>query len=239
MLKLKLVTYILFFINLCAYSQTNKATITYNVQLNKDNALYQKKDRYFLGAMQAAEGLRFKLFYKDGKALFEEIEALRSDEFKTKIAKTFSGYINPIYSDYDALKSYNYAKDTPIFKSKKFLIERSLDFDWKLLQESKVIKGYRCFKAILKESEERTYQTIAWYCPDINLPTGPLFYGNLPGLILKLKNQYATFYLNSLEIGQNENLEIRFPTEGKKISKSEYRQRFKATMDSLQTSLKN
>ncbi len=238
MTKLKLVTYILLFINLGVYSQTNNASITYNVQLKKDNALYQKKDRYFLGAMQAAKGLKFKLLYKDGKALFEDIEALRSDEFKTKIAKTFAGYINPIYNDYDALKSYNYPKDTPIFKSKKFLIERSLDFDWKLLQESKVIKGYRCFKAILKEPEEGTYQTIAWYCPDINLPTGPLFYGNLPGLIIELTNKYATFYLNSLEINQNENLEIQFPTKGKRISKPEYRQQFKAKMDSLQTRFK-
>jgi GLPGLI family protein len=60
-------------------------------------------------------------------------------------------------------------------------------FKWKVLNESKLILGYKCKKAVT------TYYGIdiyAWFTEEVPISDGPSIYSGLPGLILKIENAY-------------------------------------------------
>ncbi|MBQ0117367.1 MAG: GLPGLI family protein [Flavobacterium sp.] len=76
------------------------------------------------------------------------------------------------------------------------------EFQWEITTEEKIIGNYRVRKAITDciemDPQDPYYsgKAIAWYSPDIPIPSGPSRYGNLPGLILKLEyEKNASYYL--------------------------------------------
>ena len=82
---------------------------------------------------------------------------------------------------------YNYLKgeqysiipwlgDTLLIKN---IIEK---INWQISDSTKSIGGYNCQKA---EASFRGHQYIAWFCPDIAVPSGPWKLQGLPGLILE------------------------------------------------------
>jgi GLPGLI family protein len=56
---------------------------------------------------------------------------------------------------------------------------------WILSRDTQLINGVICYKANLDDNQ---YKVTAWYSPIIPISTGPLFYGGLPGLILKVES---------------------------------------------------
>ncbi|MCU0448840.1 MAG: GLPGLI family protein [Bernardetiaceae bacterium] len=81
-------------------------------------------------------------------------------------------------------------------------------YDWVLTQEEAIRNGYRCFKAVLKNTS--TLQTsfgdlIVWYTPDIPLSGGPIndygkptFLTGLPGLIVEMTSNPGTAFTTEL-----------------------------------------
>ena len=55
--------------------------------------------------------------------------------------------------------------------------------EWKLETDTMTIMGYLCYKAVC-QWRGRDYE--AWYTPDIPVSEGPMKFGGLPGLIMKL-----------------------------------------------------
>ncbi len=80
-----------------------------------------------------------------------------------------------------------------------FYYKQKIDlFEWKLHQETKVIKDYNAQKATMTYSG-RDY--IAWFTLDIPISDGPFKFNGLPGLILEItdsENHYV-FKLKSFE----------------------------------------
>lgn len=69
-----------------------------------------------------------------------------------------------------------------------YKIETSTHSKWKILSDTLQINNLHCQKAqIVNDS----LLTTAWFCPDIPIPDGPLSYFGLPGLIVKIENNWG------------------------------------------------
>lgn len=91
------------------------------------------------------------------------------------------------------------------------------NFNWKITDETKIIKGYTVYKAFLEkditnrklvgsDSEIGSGKVIAWFTKDLPIPSGPDRYGGLPGLILELEyeNFGETYLFAGLEMNPKE-----------------------------------
>ncbi|RRJ90556.1 GLPGLI family protein [Paenimyroides tangerinum] len=115
----------------------------------------------------------------------------------------------------NAYYSVLYLKEKNVFYSHAPLIGDKVVIDdnacvWELLDESKIINGYTCFKAIgkiksiSKENPNLFSKIEAWYCPELPYSYGPSKYNNLPGLVVLAVNQDETiFQLTKLEFDVN------------------------------------
>ncbi len=136
--------------------------------------------------------------------------------------------------------------------SKLFLIKDSLPkHNWKLENETKTIGTYTCFKATKtytkkvrknksisfsindtsdnkdgekKEPEmvEKTFTVVAWYTPQIPVNSGPKKYYGLPGLILEVNSDNKTIVCSKIVLNPKEDIEIKEPEKGKKVTQKEF-----------------
>ena len=69
--------------------------------------------------------------------------------------------------------------------------------EWQLLDESKIVEGYTCYRA---ECDFRGRRYVAWYTPEIPISNGPWKFGGLPGLILEAVDSegHHSFALNGI-----------------------------------------
>ncbi|MFT5214814.1 MAG: GLPGLI family protein [Patiriisocius sp.] len=100
-----------------------------------------------------------------------------------------------------------------------FLIKGEIEYDWIITQETKIIKGYICYKANLKNDKG----TVAYFTKEIPFSFGPNGYCGLPGLILELnlKNGFS-FKVKEIFINKKGSKEISKPTKGVKISEKDF-----------------
>lgn len=104
------------------------------------------------------------------------------------------------------------------FLSRQFIIdEESKNSEWKILNETKTILGYKCKKAVSKTDDS----VVAWYTSDISSSVGPREYYGLPGLILEVKDDSLTITAIDVKLADI-NTKLEAPTKGKKVSREEY-----------------
>lgn len=104
-------------------------------------------------------------------------------------------------------------------RGRKFLIEEKLiDLRWTLTKETKKVKQYVCYKAVLNNSDKRVE---AWYTKEIIANHGPKGYYGLPGLILELKEGKKTVRFHKIQLLSSDTIDIKPPTEGEKITREE------------------
>ena len=86
-------------------------------------------------------------------------------------------------------------------------------YDWKLIDEQKVISGYKCKKAITtKRIMNKTQNIVAWYCEEITINDGPMDFSGLPGFIMQIEiNDTSILKFEKLKIVSKENSEIKLP----------------------------
>jgi len=68
--------------------------------------------------------------------------------------------------------------------------KETLSHNWKLINESKTIKGYACKKATVTYGGR---DWIAWYAPEVPFSVGPYKFRGLPGLIIKATDSTGDF----------------------------------------------
>lgn len=222
----KLVLILLLFLN-NLYSQ-KKIEVNYKVNFvinETENPIVRK---YIDISKENEENLIFKLlinkeyskFYFDNKSI-----GLNKN---LKIALTMSGYQNQnIFTNIKEKKQIkNSPNDPRKFKENEFLIISNIFTNWELVNETKDINGYICYKAlgVLKTNDEikPTENLQAWYCPEINYSFGPLGYGGLPGLIFQIQiGNNISYYLDKIEF-KDDMADIIIPSIGEKVSQEEY-----------------
>ncbi|WP_084163941.1 GLPGLI family protein [Olivibacter sitiensis] len=102
-----------------------------------------------------------------------------------------------------------------MFFKEPFLMQVPRADSWKITNESKQIGEFTCIKATTQtktvnpEGKEFVKNAIAWFCPDLDYPFGPLKYGGLPGLIVELQTETVLFGLKSISFSNTPNIKQR------------------------------
>lgn len=205
--------------------QVDNGRVVYKVIFAED----PKEDIYKKSARNGAKTLEFELLFNKTSSLFQQVDKIENEDAAVKFACAFSGYKNPVYYD-KAKKEYKYNNfASPIVNEKEFLIIYKDSIGWTLLNETKIINNYTCYKATslvpVYKINDVSFTTItAWYCPQIAINYGPLTFGNLPGLIFELQNQYSSLVIDKIEF--NSEIKIKEPIKGVLITELEFNSLF-------------
>ncbi|WP_459211309.1 GLPGLI family protein [Aquimarina rhabdastrellae] len=176
------------------------------------------------------------------------------------LSETTNGGRGRWFAMMNGLSSGNYYKNTKEgiyidqreFYGKNFLIKDTLPkLEWKLVNETKKIGQYTCFKAIATKKEHQLdfgkirqqlrksrgqnteqdiesfreleeVEVIAWYSPEIPISQGPGAYWGLPGLILEVQEKNTTILCNKIVLNTQLEETIKAPKKGKKVSQEEF-----------------
>lgn len=83
-----------------------------------------------------------------------------------------------------------------------YIYEDSLNsFNWQLTSDTAFLNGYSCQKA---ETLYRGRQYVAWFTKEISLSTGPLKFGGLPGLVIRINDSENQFSYELASFGKAE-----------------------------------
>ena len=140
---------------------------------------------------------------------------------------------------YKDLKTKNYINQKE-FLSKQFIIRDKLKtINWQKENEIKTIGKYTCFKATAKIPKENslrkgeTTTVVAWYTIDIPVQEGPGKYWGLPGLILEVQTEDVVFICTKIDLNKKDNIVIKMPKKGKKISNTKFEKLFVSTLKEI------
>jgi len=222
----------LLIITFFSYSQNNiSGLIEYKVNVLRNPSLTEelKKDMPDVySQFKEADSLVnsdiiFSLKIDDKESLFSPIKNLDSTP----------GEISPI----DVAIGKSKADHIYYFNRVKFLAIKEFDFwfqhilieddiveqNWELTEETKIIEGFTCYKAeIVFDNggyvDKNIRDITAWYTPEINVTSGPLNYGGLPGLILRLDTHEHSYYASKVDLNSSD-VEIIIPSKGEKMSR--------------------
>ena len=137
---------------------------------------------------------------------------------------------------YKNIKENRYSNKAEVF-GKQFLIKDSLsNRKWELVNETKNIGKYTCYKATFTEEvEEQTLNekneitsvasertSSVWYTPQIPVNNGPEEFHGLPGLILEVNDGDLTLVCSKIVINPEEEVRIVEPTKGKVVTQTEF-----------------
>ncbi|MCF2873635.1 MULTISPECIES: GLPGLI family protein [unclassified Tenacibaculum] len=209
-----------------------KGRIRYRAFFSKSEATEELRAvnvlRYqeYLDEEMMAKMLIYNLDFNKSKSLFYLSKNLISEhedqERKKYVTALFYGF-DKIYID----KKEDKLIEELYYSYQNLLKVRKANFiNWKLTEETKEIKGYKCFKATYTyiqkwRGREFPWEIIAWYSPEIPVKLGPIRYGGLPGLILELSEDNRGFIVDEIKFLNDEELEIKEPTKGELILEDE------------------
>ncbi len=113
------------------------------------------------------------------------------------------------------------------FMGKQYLIEDAIDqTPWKVGMETQEILGYNCMQAVWEDTSnaERKRTVVAWFAPDIPVSAGPVTYGQLPGMILKvdINNGELQLTATKIDLKAPKKGELEVPTKGEKTTQEEF-----------------
>ena len=206
--KLSILLFLLM-INVVGFAQAKKqyakAKVSYSVKvhLDKTQKIYKTMEKYSPGLVARAETIDteidFSLVFNDSISVFYLEKKLFSDNRAAGFVIRNSGYYGRIKQ-----QSNNYITEELQEAFGKFLVSRPYQ-NWELHDETKMIDDYLCFKATTfytttnPKGKIFKHNFTAWYTPQLPYKYGPVGYGNLPGLIVELQGERATFGIRKIE----------------------------------------
>ena len=232
------------------------------MQVNKapeEQGMSPEMEKAFQEAMKSATEKQYTLSFNKSECLYEEQEKLEKPEASANggfsISVSFSGegkkYLN--------LKDKIGIEEADIFGEEFLIVEPLEKPDWRLLNETKKIGDYNCFKAelivqvtekqkeefkeflkkeetkpsLFKMEEPKDKVIIAWYTPEIPVSFGPKNYWGLPGLILEINEEESIILCSKVTLGNKEKSKIKVPNTGDKVTQKKFDEIEKKKMDSM------
>ena len=209
-------------------------------------------------ALKKASEKQYLLTFNKTECLYEEQKKLdkpeaSSDAFSISISYVSSGnkYLN-------VKESQSIVEDN-IFGKEFLIVEPLVKPDWKLIDETKKIGDYNCFKAemvipvsdkqkmayeeFLKKEEKKPALfkmeqpqdkvVTVWYSPEIPVSFGPDNYWGLPGLILEVNDGTNILLCSKVTLSNKEKAKIKAPKNGEKVSQKKFDEIRKKKEDSM------
>jgi GLPGLI family protein len=232
--KIKVLSFLIvaFFFNLKSISQEKVLYVTYN----KKSILSESKE-----IKDANQLIRVKNFDKEqnnelkdveyyltcykGESLFKVEDILENDNSRRKkLFIKIGGGGDIVYTNF---KTKEQLWEKEAFGS-LFLVSNDIDvYNWRLVNETKKIGKYTCYKAIGEKNivfkgEKKKVEITAWYSSELNYPFGPAEYCNLPGLILEISDSNIKFSASRIELKQIDyKYKISKPKKGELVTLEE------------------
>lgn len=179
-----------------------------------DSLNYSKeKEKALRLAMQ--EKRLFSLITNTSESIYKSIPSIANSQNESGFKVSFSESENAIYKN--LIDSISIVEET---YPAQFMIYDSLNkYNWKLIDEEKIYKGYRIRKA---ETLYSDVKLVAWYTSEIPINSGPEYIWGLPGLILIVESSRLTSTGKQLirmeSLHKTDEIEIRKP----KIRRNNY-----------------
>ncbi len=160
---------------------------------------------------------KYNLIFDSEKSLSTEIKS----KLKNPNAIDETHFLNDFVKNIYKQVSFFYYVDNKIYYTKvtsikQYTIYDTINHDWDILQETKLIGGFTCRKA---QMNFRGRQYVAWYTEDIPVPYGPRKYFGLPGLILEVYDVDKKYIAKAISIKLNKQ-DINLDHELNKLKKS-------------------
>lgn len=216
--------YLILLINFNCLAQVKKIIVDYTLYFAEPNNLTNNEmDKIMKGIYKKNGLITYKLYVNDSVSYFVDNEGLNSSDLLTSLATNKSLYDTPIFSDLSKKKIY-YSNSTNFifFKKNQYLIEHPVVSNWSISSENKIIDNKVCYKATSIDNyyfhtkdKKIEFEITAWFCPEIPVSAGPVFFNNLPGLILEISYLDVRLYATRIEFIETEKF-IKKP-EGKTI----------------------
>lgn len=168
-----------------------------NYQIIYEQGFQDKNDKY-----KILKGIQYSLIVNKDESYFERIESMVNDiEGSNERYVYLSGGSGKYYSN------NSFTLHETSYKNKIITIKLNSDSNWQITKESKLISGYKCYKAIYTHKRydeiDKKYsysKTYAWFTPNIAIPFGPTKYRGLPGLILQIRPYGGKLYFTAKSI---------------------------------------
>jgi GLPGLI family protein len=233
-------TIAIFIVALTMQAQDFQGVATYKSHRKVDLKLDEKTSKNPEIAQQIQEQLR-EQFQQEYTLTFNKHESLYRKNEKLAKPNPIASGIQITVNDgsdllYKNIKDNRFTNQTEIY-GKQFLIKDSQKNNtWELVNETKNIGEYACFKATFNEayttqtitndgemeSVTQERRTTAWYTPQIPISNGPAEFYGLPGLILEINDGELTLVCTKIIINPSEKVEIEEPKKGKEVTQSEF-----------------
>ncbi|MDN3674890.1 GLPGLI family protein [Flavobacterium branchiarum] len=217
--------YIVFIFFSFALTAQNLAKVNYIV-LPTDGSIenreaLKKLSVSFNGVDDAIKKLEYELLVSNNNSYFHLIANLDFNERAARLARSFAGR-KEYYRDNDKKELIEVIE----FSGEFFNVWGDINKEWELVNETKLINGYKCYKAITErkiwlKKTDNVAKVIAWYCPTIPMNFGPKGFGGLPGLILELQDDKMIYLASRIEISKKLKIKIN-KIEGKIISQDDF-----------------
>ncbi|QRM89188.1 GLPGLI family protein [Lacinutrix sp. WUR7] len=217
---------------------------------NQSDAVQKQIQEQLQKQMQRA----YTLTFTRNESIYKENEKLATPAPSSGGIKiTVESSLDVLYKN---MKANRYVEESDIF-DKQFLVKDSLkNYNWKLVNETKSIGEYTCYKATISEEVEKksfidgSLETVkeerittAWYTPQIPVNNGPQDFHGLPGLILEINDGTLTLICSKIIMNPKESLEIKEPKKGKVVSQEKFdaimKKKNKEMMDRMQSRKKD
>jgi GLPGLI family protein len=266
-MKVIIISFVCLFIGLGGQAQDFQGRAEYvsKIILKKDVEITETKvgkdpafNSMLVDAMKKASEKKYLLVFNKQECLYEEIQELEKPKAASNgmfISVKFSGdgkrYLNT--------KEKSKISESEIFGKEFLIVEPLVKLDWQLVNETKKIGEYSCYKAeivvpvtekqksdyndFLKKQENKISLfpiqepkdkvVTAWYTPEIPVSLGPLNYWGLPGLILEVNEGNMIILCSKVTLSAKENSKIKVPNSGKKVTQAEFDALEKEKTDSM------
>lgn len=213
-----------------------------------ENEMDPETEKAFQEAMKKASEKQYELTFNKTECLYEEIEQLEKPVSPVNGGISFSVSFSSEGRKYLNVKDKKSLVEDDVF-GKEFLIIEPLEKpDWKLVNETKKIGDYNCFKAELlipvSDKQKKAYEEflakeektpalfkmkepkdtviIAWYTPEIPVSFGPKNFWGLPGLILEINESESIILCSKVILSNKEKTTIKVPNKGEKVTQKKF-----------------
>lgn len=192
-----------------------------------DNKVRNVEEKKKLEDYNAArELIESKLFFTKNRSYYSMVEKLDvGDPFIYKIVAIHAK--GKYYKDLNSKEKITQTE----FGGLLNIIHPYDEYKWEITNETKMISGYKCYKAICtyeefdpKRDKKLVFNPHVWFAPELSFPFGPKGLDGVPGLVLEASfNSRTYFYASKIEFNlKNPSVAIEKPKTGRYITQEDY-----------------